>query len=72
MIDQSRIFAGRKRQFGFPLSYILSRQPARHNSRYASSPPLRFGPPGVRSGTQPTVGVAKGKNLTVACHAPFA
>ena len=72
MIDQSCIFAGRKRQFGFPLSYILSRQPARHNSRFASSPPLRFGPAGVRSGTQPTVVVAKGKNLTVACNAPFA
>ena len=51
-----------QRQFGFPLSCILSRQPARHNSRYASSPPLRFGPSGVRSGTQPTVVVAKGKN----------
>jgi hypothetical protein len=67
MIDQSRIFTGRKEHFGFPLSCILSRQPARHNSRFASSPPLRFGPPGVRSGTQPTVVVAKGKNLTVAC-----
>src|SRR5215207_10182479 len=33
--------------FRFPLSCILSRQPARHNSRYASSPPLRFGPPGL-------------------------
>src|ERR1043166_3914704 len=45
----------------FPLSCILSRQPARTTLRCASSPPLRFGPAGVRSGTQPTVVVAKGK-----------
>jgi len=30
----------------------------------------RFGPPGVRSSTQPTVRVAKGKWLIVACYAP--
>jgi hypothetical protein len=72
LIDQSRIFAGRNGNSVSLLSCILSRQPVRHNSRYASSPPLRFGPPGVRSGTQPTVVVAKGKSLTVACHAPFA
>ena len=51
----------------FPLSCILSRQPARTTLRFASSPPLRFGPAGVRSGTQPTVVVAKGKSLIVAC-----
>jgi len=45
----------------FPLSCILSRQPARTTLRFAPSPPLRFGPAGVRSGTQPTVVVAKGK-----------
>lgn len=45
----------------FPLSCILSRQPARTTLRFAPSPPLRFGPAGVRSGTQPTVIVAKGK-----------
>ncbi len=61
MIDQSRIFTGRKQHFGSPVSCILSRQSARHNSRYASSLPLRFGPPGVRSGTQPTVVVAWGE-----------
>ena len=44
-----------------PLSCILSRQPARTTLRCAPSPTLRFGPPGVRSGTQPTERVAKGK-----------
>ena len=45
----------------FPLRCILSRQPARTTLRFAPSPPLRFGPAGVRSSTQPTVVVAKGK-----------
>ena len=43
------------------LARIVSRQPARTTLRFAPSPPLCFGPAGVRSGTQPTVIVAKGK-----------
>jgi hypothetical protein len=51
---------------------ILSRQPARTSLRFAATAALRFAPPGVRSGTLPTVGVAKGKIAKCRVYAPFA
>ena len=51
---------------------ILSRQPARTSLRFAATAALRFAPPGVRSGTLPTVGVAKGKIAKCRVSAPFA
>ena len=45
----------------FPFSGIVSRQPARTTLRFRSESAADASASGVRSGTQPTVMVAKGK-----------
>ena len=59
--SEQTLFSGEIYACTFSLSCILSRQPARTTLRFRSESAADAPASGVRSSTQPTVGVAKGK-----------